>query len=116
MPGRAMLHTTRARVWVSKRDKLDVDERGSLAQGSTFWWNGVMTKKRTIPDAPTPRRATPQPATRDDRYYDCDKPGMGDTLSGGDASRAPKSLLESERRAKDDAILAGDDWDNQDEI
>ena len=41
---------------------------------------------------------------------------MGDVLSGGDASRAPKSLREAERQPKDDAILAGHDWDAPDEM
>ena len=62
------------------------------------------------------RRATPVPELRDDRYYDSDQPGMGDTVAGGDASKAPRSLREPERRAKKGAILAGDDWDNPEEI
>lgn len=76
-----------------------------------------MTSNTPTPDASTHRRgATPVPTVPDARYYDADKPGMGDVLSGGDASRAPKSLLESERRPKGDAILAGHDWDAADEI
>jgi hypothetical protein len=62
------------------------------------------------------RRATPVPDVRDDRYYDSDQPGMGDTVAGGDASKAPRSLREAERQAKKGAILAGDDWDNPEEI
>lgn len=62
------------------------------------------------------RRATPVPEALDDRYYDSDRPGMGDAVAGGDASKAPRSLRESERRAKPGAILAGDEWDNIDEI
>ena len=62
------------------------------------------------------RRATPVPELRDDRYYDSDHPGMGDTVAGGDASKAPRSLREAERRAKKGAILAGDDWDNPEQI
>lgn len=41
---------------------------------------------------------------------------MGDVLSGGDASRAPKSLRDPERSPKGDAILAGHDWDAPEEI
>lgn len=77
-----------------------------------------MATNRSVQDDPGARRpnATPVPTQRDARYYDEDKPGMGDVLTGGDATRAPKSLRESERRAKDGAILAGDDWDNPEEI
>ena len=76
-----------------------------------------MTSNRPLPDASTRRpAATPVPATRDERYHDTDKPGMGDVLSGGDASRAPKSLRDPERQAKDDAILAGHDWDAPEEM
>lgn len=76
-----------------------------------------MTSNTPQPDASVRRRgATPIPTPLDARYHDRDKPGMGDVLSGGDASRAPKSLRESERQPKDDAILAGHDWDAPDEI
>jgi hypothetical protein len=75
-----------------------------------------MTTDEPAPDAPRRRGATPQPEHRDARYYDEDRPGMGDVLTGGDATRAPRSLRESERRAKDGKILAGDDWDNPENI
>lgn len=77
-----------------------------------------MATNRAVEDTPGARRpnATPTPIERDARYYDEDQPGMGDVLGGGDATRAPRSLRESERRPKDGAILAGDDWDNPDEI
>lgn len=35
-----------------------------------------------------------------------------DTLGGGDASLAPKSLTECERRASDDCVFAGQSWDD----
>ncbi|SDD06002.1 hypothetical protein SAMN05216410_2730 [Sanguibacter gelidistatuariae] len=76
-----------------------------------------MTSNTPQPDASTRRRgATPVPTVPDARYHDADQPGMGDVLSGGDASRAPKSLREPERRPKGDAILAGHDWDAPEEI
>lgn len=76
-----------------------------------------MTSNTPQSDAPTPRRAaTPIPTPLDARYTDADQPGMGDVLSGGDASRAPKSLREPERKPKGDAILAGHDWDAPDEM
>lgn len=76
-----------------------------------------MTSHTPLPDTSGRRRAaTPVPSRPDDRYQDRDQPGMGDVLTGGDATRAPKSLRESERRAKNGAILAGNDWDTPDEI
>ena len=76
-----------------------------------------MTTNTPQPDAATPRRgATPVPDSFDARYHDADQPGMGDVLSVGDASRAPKSLRDPERKPSGDAILAGHDWDAPEEI
>ena len=67
----------------------------------------------TRPDGP---RATPVPDHLDPRYYQLDHPGEGDVLHGGEPERAPRTLREPELKATGDPILAGDDWDNPDEM
>ncbi len=80
-----------------------------VAAGPTRYNRGMTTRPRDLTsDTAADHRAEALPSEAELRATD--------VRSGGDASRAPRTLRDSELLPDDEAIAASDDWDDPERL
>jgi len=66
-------------------------------------------RSRDLTSDPAAHHLADQPLTQEDL-------DAGDARAGGDAARAPRSLRAAELEPDDEAIAAGDEWDDPERL